>query len=401
MQEADHVVLLCYLLHQLHGELVVVGGNVGGGEEGRQLVLCGGNLVVLGLGHDAELPQLLVQFLHKCGDAGLYRTEVVIFKLLTLGRLRAEEGAAGVHQVFALLVNALVDEEIFLFGADGGADGGDVVVAEELDDAHALTVDGLHGTQQRSFFIQRLAAVGAERGRDAEHVVFYKCVRGGVPCGVAASLKGGAQAAGGEAGGVRLTLYKLLARKFHDDLAAFHGGDEAVVLLGGDAGHGLEPMGEMGGALFDSPVLHGVCDYGRGGAVKTLAVLNGTLHLLEYVLGEPCAHNGVVENHGAKKFGDSVHVYTSHIFEKIAAKTPCQCTTSLPFQYVRIIFLAASFVNGAACKKSIISTENFCTLFLFFVGADDALGHIAAGQTGVHRGLFDVAVRVALAHAEV
>ena len=49
------------LLHDLHGELVVVGGDVRGGEDGRELVLRGGDLVVLGLGKHAELPQLLVR----------------------------------------------------------------------------------------------------------------------------------------------------------------------------------------------------------------------------------------------------------------------------------------------------------------------------------------------------
>ena len=49
------------LLHHFHGQLVVVGCDVGDGENRGKLVLCGGNFVVLGLGEDAELPQLLVQ----------------------------------------------------------------------------------------------------------------------------------------------------------------------------------------------------------------------------------------------------------------------------------------------------------------------------------------------------
>ena len=47
-------------LKKLHRELVVVGGDVDGIVEGRQLMLGGRDLVVLGLGHDAELPQLAV-----------------------------------------------------------------------------------------------------------------------------------------------------------------------------------------------------------------------------------------------------------------------------------------------------------------------------------------------------
>ena len=44
---------------------------VGGGKDGRELVLRGRGLVVLGLGQDAQLPQLVVQLLHERLDARL------------------------------------------------------------------------------------------------------------------------------------------------------------------------------------------------------------------------------------------------------------------------------------------------------------------------------------------
>ena len=49
---------------------------------------------------------------------------------------------------------------------------------------------------------------------------------------------------------------------FHsrDHTAIVGGGDERIVLLSGDAGHGLEPMGEAGSAFFDGPVFHGFCN---------------------------------------------------------------------------------------------------------------------------------------------
>ena len=64
MQQAHEIVALGNLLHHLHGQLVVVGGNVGGGEDGSQLVLGGSDFIVLGLGQNAQLPQLVVQILH-------------------------------------------------------------------------------------------------------------------------------------------------------------------------------------------------------------------------------------------------------------------------------------------------------------------------------------------------
>jgi hypothetical protein len=36
--------------------------------------------------------------------------------------------------------------------------------------------------------------------------------------------------------------------------------EEAVVLLGGEPGEGVEDVGVVGGALLDRPVLHGRCD---------------------------------------------------------------------------------------------------------------------------------------------
>ena len=52
------------LLHQLHCELVVINGDVGGTEYGSELMLTGRNLVVACLCVDAELPEFPVQVLH-------------------------------------------------------------------------------------------------------------------------------------------------------------------------------------------------------------------------------------------------------------------------------------------------------------------------------------------------
>ena len=103
VQKADHVVLLRYLLHELHGKLVVVGGDVSRGEDRCKLVLCGSDFVMLGLCEHAELPQLVIELLHKGGHAGLDSSEVMILQLLTLGRLCAEERASGIEQILALI----------------------------------------------------------------------------------------------------------------------------------------------------------------------------------------------------------------------------------------------------------------------------------------------------------
>ena len=102
MQQADETVALGDLLHRLHDELVLIVGGVGVAVDGGHLVLTGGDLVVLGLGEHAELPQLLVQLLHKGRHTRADDAEVVVVQLLTFRGLCAEQGAAAQAQVHAL-----------------------------------------------------------------------------------------------------------------------------------------------------------------------------------------------------------------------------------------------------------------------------------------------------------
>lgn len=90
------------LFHRLHDELVLVARGVGVGVDGGHLVLAGGDLVVLGLGEHAELPQLFIELFHVGGHAGTERAEVVVVQLLTFRGLCAEQGTAAQAQVHAL-----------------------------------------------------------------------------------------------------------------------------------------------------------------------------------------------------------------------------------------------------------------------------------------------------------
>ena len=102
MQQADQPVAVGDLLHDLHRELVVVGGDVRGRKDRRHLVLAGCNLVVLRLGVYAQLPELLVQIGHEGLDARADRAEVVILQLLALGGHRAEQSSSGIYQILSL-----------------------------------------------------------------------------------------------------------------------------------------------------------------------------------------------------------------------------------------------------------------------------------------------------------
>ena len=106
-------------------------------------MLSGCDLVMLGLGEYAELPQLLVKLIHKGGDSGLYRAEVVIVQLLTLGRLCAEKSPARVAQILAPVIHSLIYKEILLLRADGGLYAL-VFLTEKLQNTHRLPADRLH-----------------------------------------------------------------------------------------------------------------------------------------------------------------------------------------------------------------------------------------------------------------
>ena len=309
VQQAHHAVAVGDLLHQLHGQLVVVGGDVGGGEDRRQLVLGRGHLVVLGLGQDAQPPQLVVQLLHERLHPGLDDAVVVVLQLLALGRLRAQQRAAGQQQVLAGVHHALIHQEVLLLGAHRDHRRG-ALIAEQLQHPQRLAADGLHAAQQRRLHVQGLAAVAAKGRGDVEHGVLDEGIARRVPGGVAPGLEGGAQAAGGEGGGVGLAAHQLLAGELHDDPAVAVGADEAVVLLGGDAGHRLEPVGEVGRALLDGPVLHGVGHDVGDAQVHALALADAVQHLPIRVLRQALAHGGEVENPGGKAIGDVAHGIT-------------------------------------------------------------------------------------------
>ncbi|KAF5028246.1 hypothetical protein DSECCO2_661050 [anaerobic digester metagenome] len=86
MQQADQPVLVGNLFHHFHGQLVVIDCQVAGGEDGGELMLAGSYLVVLGLGQDAELPQLFIKFTHEGRHPALEVAEVVVFQLLAFRR---------------------------------------------------------------------------------------------------------------------------------------------------------------------------------------------------------------------------------------------------------------------------------------------------------------------------
>ena len=277
MEQAHKTVAGRHLLHDLHCELVLVCGKVACGVDGCKLVLCRSDFVVLGLGEDAQFPQFFVQLFHICGHPGLDCAEIVVVHFLTFGRLCTKKSAAGIYKVLALFVHFSVNEKILLLRANRGDNPLYTVVAEKSEYAQCLLVERFHAAQKRSLLIQRFAAVGTECSGDAKGFTLDKSEACGIPGGIASGLKGGAQAAGGKRRCIRLTFDKLFAGKVHDHAAVRSRCNEAVMLFGCDACQRLKPVGEVSGAVFDSPVLHGRCHGVCKTGVKLFALLDGLL----------------------------------------------------------------------------------------------------------------------------
>ena len=303
--QAGQAVTRGHELELLHGEEVVVDCQRTLLEDRGKLVLGRGDLVVLGLDRHAELPELVIDFLHEVVHRGSDGAEVVLLELLALDRLAAKERAPAVDQVGASLVVLLLDEEVLLLGTDGGEDALGLA-AEEGEHALGLRLERNLGAQKRRLLVQRLTGVGDEGRGDAEDLVLDEGRARGVPGCVAAGLEGGAQAAAREGGGVRLALDELLAREGHEDRAVVDGREEAVVLLGRDARERLEPVREVRGALLERPLLHRVRDLVGDVKIERLAVVDDLAKFLVRWLGEPLLHHGVREEQAAVLLGDPV-----------------------------------------------------------------------------------------------
>ena len=254
---------------------------------------------MFGLGKDAQLPQFFVQLFHEGLHARLDDAKVMVFHFLSFRHLGAEQGTAAVNQVAAFFPELLVDQEILLFRPDVRDD---VFRMDAEQGQHALGrfIQRGDGTQERRLLVQHIARVGAERRRDIQAVVLDEGVRRGVPGGVAAGFEGGAQAAGREARRIGFALDQVLAGKFHDDAPIRRGLDEAFMFFGRDARHRLEPVGVVGAAVFQRPILHGVSHHVGQFAAQRLARRHGPLELLIGFRRQAVLHDPFVKCQAAK-----------------------------------------------------------------------------------------------------
>ncbi len=122
VEEAGEAVLVGDAAEGFHREHLVIVGEIGVFIDRGDFVLRRCDFVVAGLDGNAELVEFMFGFQHAGQNAFRDAAEIMVFHFLALGRLGAEERAAGVDQVGAGVVEIFVDEEVFLLRTDGGED---------------------------------------------------------------------------------------------------------------------------------------------------------------------------------------------------------------------------------------------------------------------------------------
>ncbi len=307
VKQADQAVFVGGLSHYFHRQVLVVGAEIGVLKDRGEFVLAGGDFVVAGLHRHAELEELGFHIGHVGKNALGNRSEILVFHFLPLGRLGAEERSSGVDQVGAKEKEVLVDQEVFLLRPDSRKDVTHVL-AEELEDADRLRGEGFHRAQQGGLLVEGFAGPTQEGGGDYERraVGMFNDIRGAgrVPCGIAASFECRPQSAGREAAGIGLALDQLFSAEIGDRAGPIAGSEEAVMLLGGKPGHGLELVGVMRGALLHRPVLNRGGDGIGDRRIQRRAMFNRFLNRLEDRFGQPGSLHLFIENIDAEEVLD-------------------------------------------------------------------------------------------------
>ena len=275
VEEAHKSVALSRLAENFHDEHVVVDGEVKVLEHRRELELRGRDFVVARLRGDSELPKALLDLGHELEDARLDCAEVVVVKLLVLRGRGAEYGAASLQKVGTPHVKAPVDEKILLLGAKSDLDMR-LRLGELRHQPLHRAGERLERAKKRRLHVERVARERAKRRRYAQGravlVALHESGGSRVPRRVASGLESRPEAARGERARIRLAADQVLAGETLHRLRGTGRFKESVVLLGRAAGERLEPVGEVGRALPDGPVLHARGDRVRDGRIEGLPV---------------------------------------------------------------------------------------------------------------------------------
>ena len=227
----------------------------------------------------------------------------MIFHLLSLRSRCTEKGSSTEEKILSLHVEILINQEVFLFGTNGGIDSLYCGIAKQAEHSYSLMIESVHRTKQGSLLIQGFTAIGAKCSGDIKCAILNKGRRGRIPCSIATCFEGGADTTGREGRCIRFTLDQFLTRETHENGTILLRSDKAVMLLSGETSHGLEPMGEMCSTLFNSPFLHyssnGICGF----KFQRSSIRNSLTESLVGCLGQAFFHDTVIKNHTSIEFG--------------------------------------------------------------------------------------------------
>ena len=166
MEQTSQTMVAGNTFHSLHNQLVMVCCCIAVAENRRQFMLCRRYFIMLCFCGNTQFPQFHIQFMHKTGNSFFDAAEIMVIQFLTFWRRCTKQCSACKDQVFSLIIQFTVNEEILLFCAGIYADLFGCCVAEQTQDTHSLVADCFHGTQQRCLFIQRFPCIGAKRCGD-------------------------------------------------------------------------------------------------------------------------------------------------------------------------------------------------------------------------------------------
>ncbi len=197
VKEAAETVLACNLSHKSHEKHVVVNGEVALLKDRSKFKLVGSYLVVTRLARNAKFKSLDFEIAHELLNTFGNCTEVVVVHLLILGRVVTHKRTAGEQEVGTSSVETFVYEEVLLFPTEVGGNAGYVLV-EILANCSSGFVNGGKCLLERSLVVESLTRITYEDGRNHKRIAYDEHGRCGIPCGIAASLKGGTDTAIGE-----------------------------------------------------------------------------------------------------------------------------------------------------------------------------------------------------------
>ena len=154
MQQAGQPMPPRGLAQHGHDQLIVIRGQVGRLEHGRDFVLAGRGFVMAGAHRHPQTEQSVFHIHHEGQHPTRNDAVVLVLEFLPLGRTGSEQGASGHQQIGPGGHELIVDEKILLLQSAVGYHGQRAFHPEQAQHAQRLATQSLARTQKRSLFIQ-------------------------------------------------------------------------------------------------------------------------------------------------------------------------------------------------------------------------------------------------------